>query len=230
MESPLSDQSSAARSPVLAPRRIHEHARVFMPQPEEPVHAYAARLRAMHNHLGMLIEAVERGMGDRPPLRTVKRERPAEPPPLTSLIVVAPPAASLGPRPRLPVAPVVAPAVAPAPSAAPPIVPRPYDPAVDPDRRAGGPDRRRGVRDRRGGPADRRRGGPDLRAAPVERRAGPADRRSGRRDRRLGHARRTVDRRPAQIPEPRLDGVTAFWIVNIAVWLGIFVFVMIWAT
>jgi hypothetical protein len=216
MESTLADQSSASRSPVLAPGRIHAHAHVFMPQPDEPVHAYAARLRAMHHHLGMLIEAVERGMSGRPSAPAVKRERPADPPPLTPLVVVATPPMRAPSRP------------APAPARE-PVLPAPFDPAVDRERRRGGPDRRQGVRDRRSGP-DRRRGGPDRRAVREERRAGPADRRSGRRDRRLGHARRAVDRRPTQLPEPHLDTVTFIWVVNVAVWLGIFAFAMVWAS
>jgi hypothetical protein len=51
---------------VLAPGLSHAPAAEFLPQEGEPLHAYRARLWAMHDHLSTLIDAVERGSGDPP--------------------------------------------------------------------------------------------------------------------------------------------------------------------
>ena len=207
------DQSSAARSPVLAPGRIHEHALVFMPQPDEPVYAYATRLRAMHHHLGMLIEAVERGMSDVRRRPWQARAAPGEPPPLDALGVVT--------RGRV-TRPAPAPAVAPAtpssrrrPSRRRPSPrrgscrgPTTRRSTRSPRRRARSPARRPRPPRRAGRPP---RGGPDRVRRPS---AAPARRAAlGRRDRRRGHARRrsTAAPRSARAAPRRRH---RSWIVN----------------
>lgn len=198
------DQSAAvaAGSSPLAPAMLH-HA-VFMPRVGEPVHAYAARLRAMHHHLTMLIEAVERGMSQRPPAPSVAQEHHHP---------------RLGAPPRVVTA--RAPAFAPA--------PHPAADAEADDRRADRFDRRFAGHERRQGHPDRRRGLIDLRAVKVERRVGPRDRRSGRRDRRLGHDRRADARHASPaLAGSVVDPVAVFWGINIACWLGITAVAMIW--
>jgi hypothetical protein len=65
-------------SSVLAPGLSHAREAGFLPQEGEPLHAYRARLWAMHDHLSTLIDAVERGaMTSSPP-----PSPPSPPPPL----------------------------------------------------------------------------------------------------------------------------------------------------
>lgn len=61
---------------VLAPGPSIVPKADFLPQADEPLHAYRARLRAMHDHLSTLIDAVERGL-DRPVLISVPEADPA---------------------------------------------------------------------------------------------------------------------------------------------------------
>jgi hypothetical protein len=61
---------------VLAPGRSIVPKADFLPQADEPLHVYRARLRAMHDHLSTLIDAIERG-GDRPVLISVPKADPA---------------------------------------------------------------------------------------------------------------------------------------------------------
>lgn len=57
--------------------------RSFLPRPGEPVEDYAARLRALHHDLTLVLDAVERGLAaaERPPLHEVV----AEPEPVATL-------------------------------------------------------------------------------------------------------------------------------------------------
>jgi hypothetical protein len=52
--------------PGLAPWASHAPDAVPLPQEGESLHAYRARLWALHDHLSTLIDAVERGSGDQP--------------------------------------------------------------------------------------------------------------------------------------------------------------------
>ena len=135
MESSLPDRSSAAR---LAGARARADPRARPPcscrSPTSRSTRTRRRLRAMHHHLGMLIEAVERGMSDRPltPAGQARAARPSRRR-CTPLIVVTPARRAAGPRARaLPVAPATAFVTRrrpPAPVAR-AVVARPYDPAA----------------------------------------------------------------------------------------------------
>lgn len=113
----------------------------FLPRPGEPLHAYAARLRAIHHQLALLIDAVEHrlaGGHHRTYAATAARARGAAPPPATVAAPAAPPATErrLG----------------------------------QPDRRTGYPDRRRGLGDLRAERVERRTGPRDRRTGPRDRR------------------------------------------------------------
>ncbi|HEU4656027.1 MAG TPA: hypothetical protein VFR97_00805 [Capillimicrobium sp.] len=155
---PMTQERPAARtggSSPLAPGLLRHP--VFMPQPNEPIHAYVARLRAMHHHLTMLIEAVERGMTARP-------QRPAAP--------------------VSPGGPVLAPV--PAARAIPEGEAERRGDAPDRrlgvrDRRQGLPDRRRGLADLRAVKVERRAGPRDRRSGRRDRRLGHDRRADARR-------------------------------------------------
>jgi hypothetical protein len=172
-------------------------AELFMPFTGESVPAYVERLRSTHRHLGLLIDAVERGMNSRP--ASVLSPAPLRPAPVRP---ASPPPPRLVPVPDFPA----------------PLAPE-FVESGD-ERRAG--DDRRGIGhpDRRIGHPDRRHGLPDLRVARAERRSGPRDRRSGRRDRRMGH-----DRRGQALVKGHSRGeispVVVFWAVNIACWVAV---------
>lgn len=219
--SPDRPAEQAVGSPLHSAVVLH-HA-IFMPRADEPIHAYAARLRALHHHLTMLLEAVERGMGHRTTARQAMAARDGR--------------AAEAPRVVMAHAPTLAPVpgtrIERAPADAEPAERRRKadgEPAAPGDRR-GRLNRRSGLRDRRRlGHPDRRRGMPDLRADKIERRVGPPDRRSGRRDRRLGHDRRVDARRVAPVATPPqvVDPVAVFWGVNIVCWLAIVAVAMVW--
>jgi hypothetical protein len=48
--------------------------RPFLPRPGEPAEAYAARLRALHRDLTLVLDAVERGLAASPPLEPAVHE------------------------------------------------------------------------------------------------------------------------------------------------------------
>ena len=55
--------------------------RPFLPQPGEPAEAYAARLRALHRDLTLVLDAVERGLAASPPPPPVAEAPPLAPAP-----------------------------------------------------------------------------------------------------------------------------------------------------
>ena len=61
--------------------------RSFLPRPGEPVEDYAARLRALHHDLTLVLDAVERGLAaaERAPLYEVLTEHEREPAPVAAL-------------------------------------------------------------------------------------------------------------------------------------------------
>src|SRR5687768_11368706 len=61
--------------------------RSFLPRPGEPVEDYAARLRALHHDLTLVLDAVERGLAaaERAPLREAVAEGGREPEPVAAI-------------------------------------------------------------------------------------------------------------------------------------------------
>lgn len=174
---------------------------LFMPRPDEPVTAYAARLRDLRTNLDTLIATVERGAEARPAARS-------EAAPGT---VIAPVPVT---RPTHPAARLVSPGP-----------PRPVEIIkVDDDRaariaddeRRWATERRQRLTERRIAP-DRRVGRSDNRSHPNERRSGIDERRGGTDDRRL------TDRRAPVItePSPVLNPITWVWVLQAVIWIGI---------
>jgi hypothetical protein len=163
----------------------------FMPRPDEPVTAYAERLRVLRTNLDRLIATVERGAEAR------ETEVPA-------------PSRPFAPQPVRPGRPAVvprAPGPAPGPVEIITVAPERADRIAEDERRWAA-ERRQRLTERRIAP-DRRVGRADTRSHAFERRGGVVDRRHS-----VMADRRTRDRRSPVItePSPVLDPITWVWV------------------
>lgn len=166
---------------------------LFLPRPDEPVVAYAERLRGLRANLDTLIATVERGIDER---RSVTEGR-IPPPDAAPLRIVRPSALA-------------------APVEIIRVDERRARDLVD-DERRWATERRQRITERRIAP-DRRVGRADTRSHTSERRASQVDDRRGPTD-----DRRRGDRRSVVIAEPKplLDPITWVWVLQIVAWVGI---------